>query len=189
MGNKLSASEEKGIFLVGGWDNILLSWGSKLMLLTIRIDGKRSSIKITLSSQTGVCEQTPHKVRQVYSLVVRWLRLCDSIARAFGLIPGRGTKIMHVSWCSQKIKNKQTTTTKTIGRICSRGPKFADPSPELNQTIIKLKEETLGSWRRRQQTTLMVQIISVPQGLRCEATFVTCHSQSQAVGHFIRHFF
>ena len=181
---------KKGFFLVGGWDNILLSWGSKLMLLTIRIDGKCSSIKITLSSQTGVCEQTPHKVRQGSSLVVRWLRLCVSIARGLGLIPGWGTKIMHVSWCSHKIKkNKQQQQQTQQAGFVAGGQTLQTPSPELNQTIIKLKEETLGSWRRRQQTTLMVEIISVPQGLRCEATFVTCHSQSQTVGHFIRHFF
>ena len=39
------------------------------------------------------------------SLVVLWLRLCASIAGNTGSIPGWGTKILHVKWHTQKIKN------------------------------------------------------------------------------------
>ena len=43
------------------------------------------------------------------SLVVQWLRLHASTAGGTGLTPGRGTKIPHAMWRSQKkIKNKQT---------------------------------------------------------------------------------
>ena len=38
------------------------------------------------------------------SQVVQWLRLCASNAGGMGLIPGQGTKILHVTLCSQKKK-------------------------------------------------------------------------------------
>ena len=38
-------------------------------------------------------------------LVVQWLRLCASTAGIVGLMPGRGTKILHAKWYSQKKKN------------------------------------------------------------------------------------
>ena len=41
------------------------------------------------------------------SLVVEWLRLCPSTAGGMGLVPGRGTKILHATWCSQKKKKKK----------------------------------------------------------------------------------
>ena len=40
------------------------------------------------------------------SLVVQWLRLCASAARAVGSIPGRGTKIPHAAWHGQKNKKE-----------------------------------------------------------------------------------
>ena len=35
------------------------------------------------------------------ALVVRWLRLCTSTTGDAGSIPGQGTKIPHVTQCSQ----------------------------------------------------------------------------------------
>ena len=40
------------------------------------------------------------------SLVVQWLGLWVSTAGGVGLIPGWGTKILHVAWHDQKLKNK-----------------------------------------------------------------------------------
>ena len=40
------------------------------------------------------------------SLVVQWLRLCASTTGGLGSIPGQGTKILHATWCNQKIKKK-----------------------------------------------------------------------------------
>ena len=37
-------------------------------------------------------------------MAVQWLRLCTSIAEGVGLTPGQGTKILHATWYSQKIK-------------------------------------------------------------------------------------
>ena len=46
-------------------------------------------------------------------LVVQWLRLHTSSAAGVGLIPGWGTKILHASWCHQKLKiNKWTNKVK-----------------------------------------------------------------------------
>ena len=47
------------------------------------------------------------------SLVVQGLRLCTSNVGGTGSVPGRGTKIPHAMWHSQKkIKTKQTNKTK-----------------------------------------------------------------------------
>ena len=43
-----------------------------------------------------------HRKRLGNSLAVPWLRLCASAARSSGLIPGQGTKILHVMQCSLK---------------------------------------------------------------------------------------
>ena len=40
------------------------------------------------------------------SLVVQRLRFCTCIAGSLGLIPGRGTKILHALWHGQKKKKK-----------------------------------------------------------------------------------
>ena len=40
------------------------------------------------------------------SLAVQWLKLCPSNAGGAGLIPGGGTKIPRVLWCSQKKKKR-----------------------------------------------------------------------------------
>ena len=39
--------------------------------------------------------------------MVQWLGLCPSNAGGVGSIPGQGTKIPHVLWCSQKMKKKK----------------------------------------------------------------------------------
>ena len=39
--------------------------------------------------------------------MVQWLGLCPSNAGSVGSIPGQGTKIPHVLWCSQKMKKKK----------------------------------------------------------------------------------
>ena len=41
------------------------------------------------------------------SLAVQWLRLCTYNAGGAGSIPGRGTRIPHATWCSQKKKKKK----------------------------------------------------------------------------------
>ena len=41
------------------------------------------------------------------SLVVQWLRLCDSNAGSAGSIPGWGSKILHVLQCGKKKKKKK----------------------------------------------------------------------------------
>ena len=40
------------------------------------------------------------------SLVVQWLRLPASTVKGAGLIPGRGTKILHAAWLGKKKKIK-----------------------------------------------------------------------------------
>ena len=40
------------------------------------------------------------------SLVGLWLRLCAPSAGGMGLIPGQGTKILHVAHCSKKKKTQ-----------------------------------------------------------------------------------
>ena len=80
-----------------------------------------------ISSQTRVCEQTPHKLRQGSSLVVQWLRPCDSTARGVGLIPGQVTKILHASWCGQKIQKNKQQQKQQAG--FGPGPKVCRPLP------------------------------------------------------------
>ena len=46
--------------------------------------------------------EIPQKTKNRASLVVQWLRLCASIARGTGSIPGQGTKIPYAAWCGQK---------------------------------------------------------------------------------------
>ena len=40
------------------------------------------------------------------SQVVQWLRLCTSTAGGMGLIPGRGTEMLHAAWRGQKKSKK-----------------------------------------------------------------------------------
>ena len=47
------------------------------------------------------------------SLVVQWLRFHAPTAGGRGSIPGRGTKIPHVTFGSQKIKTKDFSRTDT----------------------------------------------------------------------------
>ena len=48
------------------------------------------------------------------SLVVQWLRLCDSNAGSAGSIPGWGSKILHVLQCGKK-KKKETASSSWSG--------------------------------------------------------------------------
>ena len=50
------------------------------------------------------------------SLVVQWLRLCASTAGGISLVPGQETKILHVSWGSQK---KKVKVVGNKGHVCS----------------------------------------------------------------------
>ena len=50
--------------------------------------------------------QEVHILGNWNSLAVQWLRLHDATAGGMGLIPGQGTKILYVLWCSQKKKTK-----------------------------------------------------------------------------------
>ena len=45
------------------------------------------------------------------SLAVQWLKLCASIARGMGLIPGQGSKIPHVAQ-NKNLKKKKTNPKK-----------------------------------------------------------------------------
>ena len=64
--------------------------------------------------------QEVHILGNWNSLAVQWLRLHAATAGGMGLIPGQGTKILYVLWCSQKKKkNKfifyiEKTTSKTL---------------------------------------------------------------------------
>jgi len=55
-------------------------------------------------SRTSLKKYNLLKIYQGTSLVVQWLRLCASIARGRGSIPGQGTKIPHGIQCGQKVK-------------------------------------------------------------------------------------
>ena len=45
------------------------------------------------------------------TLSVQWLKLCASIARGMGLIPGQGSKIPHVAQ-NKNLKKKKTNPKK-----------------------------------------------------------------------------
>ena len=47
------------------------------------------------------------------SLAVQWLRLCTPNAGGAGLIPGRGTRILHATWSRLKKKKKKKKDTYT----------------------------------------------------------------------------
>ena len=53
-----------------------------------------------------IWQQTPGT-----SLAVQWLGHCTSTAGGMGLIPGWGTKILHATWCDQKIGKKYVSKT------------------------------------------------------------------------------
>ena len=55
-------------------------------------------------SQPWLYFRTP---REGTSLAGQWLRIHASTAGGVGSIPGRGTKILHASWCRQKIKERR----------------------------------------------------------------------------------
>ena len=44
------------------------------------------------------------------SLAIQWLRLCTSTVERMGLIPGQGTKILHVTWHSHIYIERETQT-------------------------------------------------------------------------------
>ena len=46
--------------------------------------------------------------------MIQWLRLHASIAGVMGSVSGRGTKILHAEWLSQKKKKKKGLDTKTL---------------------------------------------------------------------------
>ena len=50
-----------------------------------------------------VISESPYLTRSATgtSLVVQWLRLCDSTSGGVALITGWGTKIPHAKWCCQ----------------------------------------------------------------------------------------
>ena len=43
--------------------------------------------------------------------MVQWLRLCTSMARDTGLVPGQGIKILHAEWHGQKGGKKKNDVT------------------------------------------------------------------------------
>ena len=57
-------------------------------------------------------------------LAVQWLRLPASTAGGTGVIPGRGTKILHATWWHKKKK-------KSILRVRNRGSSTQHVFPEL----------------------------------------------------------
>ena len=59
------------------------------------------------------------------SMVVQWLRICAANAGLTGSIPGRGPRIPHAVWCSQKIKIKNKIILKKKESTCQcREPGF-----------------------------------------------------------------
>ena len=60
-------------------------------------------------SQPWLYFRTP---REGTSLAGQWLRIHASTAGGVGSIPGRGTKILHASWCRQKSKERRITRKK-----------------------------------------------------------------------------
>lgn len=56
----------------------------------------------------GQWSQLSRKVRD-FPGGVQWLRLRTSTAGAVGSIPGRGTKVPHATWCSQKKKESDVS--------------------------------------------------------------------------------
>ena len=61
----------------------------------------------------------PYHLTTWTSLVVQWLRLCSSTAGVMGLIPGRGTKILHVKWHGQTIEFKKKRRGKQQSSLSS----------------------------------------------------------------------
>ena len=65
------------------------------------------------------------------SLLVQWLRLCTPNSGGTGLIPGRGTKIPHSMWFSQK-KKKRNTKPQLLTRH------LTSPNSELHMVFVQL---------------------------------------------------
>ena len=52
------------------------------------------------------------------SLAVQWLGLCAFTAEVLSSIPGRGTKILHASWCDKKKERDSRTPKKHAHSFC-----------------------------------------------------------------------
>ena len=73
----------------------------KVLLCYIMVKSSETTLP-ELNAALPLCDENNSICRT--SLVVQRLRFCTSIAGSMGLIPGRGTKILHALWHGQKKK-------------------------------------------------------------------------------------